>query len=211
MDILERLNELLEAERAGVETLSRLIEAATTPEMRKLFEGVRDDEASSCAGLASAIRRLGGAMSEKRGDFAEKVMREASLQDRLRLLNRGQAWVVKRLGEVLERELDGESRAFLGEMRAAHLRNIDRCEGLIAELDGPEILDVRAMAPRARHPKIFDSFDRLKAGQTFVLVNDHDPKPLYYQFAAERPGAFTWRYLEEGPEVWRVEIGKPAA
>jgi len=208
MDILERLNELLEAERAGVETLSRLIEAATTPEMRKLFEGVRDDEASSCAGLASAIRRLGGAMSEKRGDFAEKVMREASLQDRLRLLNRGQAWVVKRLGEVLERELDGESRAFLGEMRAAHLRNIDRCEGLIAELDGPEILDVRAMAPRARHPKIFDSFDRLKAGQTFVLVNDHDPKPLYHQFSFERPGTFTWRYLEEGPDVWRVEIGR---
>lgn len=33
-------------------------------------------------------------------------------------------------------------------------------------------------------------------------------EPLYYQFAAERQGAFTWRYLEEGPEVWRVEIGK---
>ena len=41
-----------------------------------------------------------------------------------------------------------------------------------------------------------------------VLVNDHDPKPLYYQFSFERAGTFTWRYLEEGPEVWRVEIGK---
>jgi uncharacterized protein (DUF2249 family) len=24
----------------------------------------------------------------------------------------------------------------------------------------------------------------------------------------ERHGSFTWRYLGEGPEVWRVEIGK---
>lgn len=37
---------------------------------------------------------------------------------------------------------------------------------------------------------------------------DHDPRPLYYQFAAERSGAFTWQDLEEGPETWRVEIGK---
>lgn len=36
----------------------------------------------------------------------------------------------------------------------------------------------------------------------------HDPKPLYYQFSFERAGTFTWAYLEEGPEVWRVEIGK---
>jgi uncharacterized protein (DUF2249 family) len=208
MEIIEGLNELLEAERAGVETLSRLIERAPTPEMRKLFEGMRDDEAWSCAGLANAIRRLGGAMSEKKGDFAEKVMAEGSLRDRLRLLNRGQGWVVKRLDEALERELDGESRAFLGAMRAVHRKNIDRCEGLLAELDAPEVLDVRAMTPRERHPKIFETFDRLPAGEAFILMNDHDPKPLYYQFSFERAGAFRWRYLEEGPDVWRIEIGK---
>jgi uncharacterized protein (DUF2249 family) len=39
-------------------------------------------------------------------------------------------------------------------------------------------------------------------------VNDHDPKPLYYQFDAEHSGAFTWDYLESGPETWRVRIGK---
>lgn len=208
METIERLNGLLEAERAGVETLSRLIEGAATPEMRKLFEGMRNDEAWSCAGLVSAIRRLHGAMSEKKGDFAQKVMLETSLRDRLRLLNRGQGWVVKRLDEVLGRELDGESRAFLGEMRAVHTRNIDRCEGLIAELDSPEVLDVRALTPRERHPKIFETFDHLEAGEAFILVNDHDPKPLYYQFFFERAGAFAWRYLEEGPEVWRVEIRK---
>jgi len=44
-----------------------------------------------------------------------------------------------------------------------------------------------------------------------VLVNDHDPKPLYYQFAAEYPDRFTWDYLEAGPEVWKVRIGRPDA
>jgi uncharacterized protein (DUF2249 family) len=45
-------------------------------------------------------------------------------------------------------------------------------------------------------------------GGGFVLVNDHDPKPLYYQFAAEHPDQFTWDYLEQGPEIWRVRIGR---
>lgn len=205
-ETIERLNELLEAERAGVETMSRLINGATTPEMRKLFEEVRDDEAWSCAGLARAITRLGGALSEKKGDFATKVMAAAALPDRLKLLNRGQGWVEKRLGALLEKELDEESRPFLHEMRIVHLRNIERCDALIAE--SGVVLDVRAMPPRERHPRIFETFEQLKPGKSFTLVNDHDPKPLYYQFAAERAGTFTWRYLEKGPEVWRVEIGR---
>jgi len=90
MTAVERLNQLLEAERAGVETLSRLFPEASSLEMRKLFEGVRNDEAWSCAGLVRCIKTLGGVMSEKKGDFAEKVLREPTLAARLRLLNRGQ-------------------------------------------------------------------------------------------------------------------------
>ena len=75
--------------------------------------------------------------------------------------------------------------------------------------DGSPVLDVRQIPPPMRHPLIFETYQRLGPGQGFVLVNDHDPKPLYYQFAAELPGQFTWEYLESGPEVWRVRIGKP--
>jgi uncharacterized protein (DUF2249 family) len=50
----------------------------------------------------------------------------------------------------------------------------------------------------------------LEPGASFLLVNDHDPKPLYYQFAAEHAGEFTWEYLEKGPTDWRVRIGKTA-
>lgn len=69
-------------------------------------------------------------------------------------------------------------------------------------------IDVRTIAPRDRHPLLFRTFDALAAGEAYELVNDHDPKPLYYQFMAERPGQLDWTYLEEGPDVWRVRIGK---
>lgn len=70
------------------------------------------------------------------------------------------------------------------------------------------IVDVRQIPPPQRHPLIFQTFESLAPGQSFILVNDHDPKPLYYQFAFEREGEFTWEYLEQGPQVWRVRIGK---
>jgi uncharacterized protein (DUF2249 family) len=70
-------------------------------------------------------------------------------------------------------------------------------------------LDVRNEIPARRHELIFETYEALDDGEGFVLVNDHDPKPLEYQFAAERAGQFTWDYLEQGPTVWRVRIGKP--
>ena len=70
------------------------------------------------------------------------------------------------------------------------------------------VLDIRPVAPKDRHPKILGLFEGLKPGESFILINDHDPKPLYYQFQAELTGQFTWEYLEEGPEDWRVRIGR---
>ena len=135
MTAADRLNELLEAERAGVETLSRLFPEARTPEMRKLFEEVRDDEAWSCAGLARSIKTLGGVMSEKKGDFAEKVMSEPTLAARLRLLNRGQGWVVKRLDGLLGETLPAPVSEFLKEMKTRHIANIEACDRLAESLE----------------------------------------------------------------------------
>lgn len=69
-------------------------------------------------------------------------------------------------------------------------------------------LDIRPVSVREKHPTIFATFDALKNGEGFQLVNDHDPMPLYYQFNAERPDLFGWEYVEKGPEVWRVNISK---
>ena len=72
------------------------------------------------------------------------------------------------------------------------------------------VVDVRSLVPAQRHAKIFQLVNALAHGASFILVNDHDPKPLYYQLEAEYPKQFSWTYLERGPEVWRVEIGKLA-
>ncbi|WP_137934685.1 DUF2249 domain-containing protein [Mesorhizobium comanense] len=77
---------------------------------------------------------------------------------------------------------------------------------LTTEAETNEI-DVRSLVPMQRHQKIFELVDQLAPGEKFILVNDHDPKPLYYQLEAEHPHQFSWTYLERGP-VWRVEIGR---
>ena len=69
-------------------------------------------------------------------------------------------------------------------------------------------LDIRIVPPREKHPTIFRTFDALQKGEAFTLINDHDPFPLRHQFEASRAGQFEWTYLEQGPRVWRVSIGK---
>lgn len=69
-----------------------------------------------------------------------------------------------------------------------------------------EVLDVTIIEPRLKHPTIFEHFDKLPAGEAFVIHNDHDPKPLYYQLIGERGNCFSWKYLLNGPEIWEVEI-----
>lgn len=73
-----------------------------------------------------------------------------------------------------------------------------------------ETLDVRTTPPAQRHPTIFQRFEALPLDSSFVLVNDHDPKPLYYQLSFEYSGQLGWDYLERGPAVWRVRISRTA-
>ncbi len=133
-EIIERLNELLECERAGVEAAMGLATSEapgfTHGELKKFAE----DEGWACGGLRKAILRFGGTPSERTGTFAEKVMALADEGERVSLLARGQAWVVKRVEALLAKELDTETRAFLVEMREQHLENIEACHRRAEEL-----------------------------------------------------------------------------
>ncbi len=71
------------------------------------------------------------------------------------------------------------------------------------------LLEVFNIEPRLKHPTIFDHFDALDSGESFIIKNDHDPKPLYYQLLGERGKDIIWNYLESGPEYWQVRLGKP--
>lgn len=46
-------------------------------------------------------------------------------------------------------------------------------------------LDLREIPPPNRHPAVFEAFEELDPGETLQLVNDHDPKPLFYEMQAE--------------------------
>ena len=71
----------------------------------------------------------------RKADLATKMLALPALPDRVRLLNWGQRWVVERIDGLLARDLDKDTRAFLAEMRAVHLRNVSRCDESLVELD----------------------------------------------------------------------------
>jgi uncharacterized protein (DUF2249 family) len=76
-------------------------------------------------------------------------------------------------------------------------------------LIGPDkVMDVRPIPCSIKHGLIIRTWLELPVGDHFVLLNDHDPVPLYYQFAAQWPAAFTWEHLVKGPDEYRVKITK---
>ncbi len=75
-------------------------------------------------------------------------------------------------------------------------------------VDNNKVMDVRPIPCSIKHGLILKTWRELPVGDHFILLNDHDPVPLWYQFQAEFPGAFSWDYVERGPEDFRVKITK---
>jgi uncharacterized protein (DUF2249 family) len=71
-------------------------------------------------------------------------------------------------------------------------------------------LDVREIPPNERHDRIHDAFADLEPGESLTIVNDHDPKPLYYELSAEVPAFDDEAYAveREGPERFVAELPK---
>jgi uncharacterized protein (DUF2249 family) len=70
-------------------------------------------------------------------------------------------------------------------------------------------LDVRDVEPKDRFPTIMGAYEALTPGSVLELVVDHDPRCMYYTLKATRAqDEFTFGYLENGPDVWRVEVGR---
>lgn len=77
-------------------------------------------------------------------------------------------------------------------------------------VDANKVMDVRPIPCSIKHGLILKTWHELPVGDYFILLNDHDPVPLRYQFQAEFDDAFTWEYLEKGPVDFRVKISKIA-
>lgn len=68
--------------------------------------------------------------------------------------------------------------------------------------------DLRPFPPAERHEMFYKAFADITPGEAFEFINDHDPRPLYYQMEAESKDPFKWEYLEKGPEEWKVRVIK---
>ncbi|MDR2297439.1 MAG: nitronate monooxygenase [Comamonas sp.] len=127
--VIARLDELLEAERAGARVTLRSAAHAQDGDMRELIEAVHRDEVKWCAMLMRAIRSLQGTPSSRTGAFYDKAMAFEKLDERLAFLNRGQGWVVKKLHELLPMVDDAFIRQGLTDMLLAHEINLDKVNG----------------------------------------------------------------------------------
>lgn len=133
-ELMAALNELLEAERAGVKVALAGHKAASTETMGAFMTRLRDDEARWCAMLARQIERLGGSASSRCGAFYDKVMALDDPVERLALLNRGQGWVARKLDALIPHVEDEALRADLRAMADSHVENIAATDVLIVEM-----------------------------------------------------------------------------
>lgn len=131
VSLVDALNELLLAERAGARAAFALLRAPHDARFTGLLQQVHRDELRWCGMLMAALHGLGATPSARTGAFFDKVMALPELPARLALLNRGQAWVVRRLQALAPRVDDEPLRAALEDMLAAHQHNI---AALAAEL-----------------------------------------------------------------------------
>ncbi|TCO83672.1 nitronate monooxygenase [Plasticicumulans lactativorans] len=129
--LLARLDELLEAERAGARVALRMAAQAQDAVLKRAIELVHHDEAKWCAMLTRHIRRLQGTPSARTGAFYDKAMAIGDLHERLAFLNRGQGWVVRKLRELLTVVEDAALRDDLIGMLVAHEANIDTVDALL--------------------------------------------------------------------------------
>ena len=137
-ELLAALNELLEAERAGARVAMETGREIHSQELAALVADIHKDEVHWCGMLMRTIKSLGATPSSATGAFHGKAMAIPDVDDRLKFLNRGQAWVVRKLEALIPRLHVPQARADLEAMLQAHRQNIERVESRFSEGGTPE-------------------------------------------------------------------------
>ena len=140
-EILDLLNTLLAAERAGAKTIAHYLKDLPAGPAKAALQATGRDEGRYTVMLTREIERLGGNPTRDTGSFYDKAIAIDGLADRLAFLNRGQGWVARKLGEVVARIPDANLAAALTEMRDTHLTNIRTCEEIANTLASGESKD----------------------------------------------------------------------
>lgn len=132
--LVAELNTLLEAERAGAQVAARLVAEAERPALKALAGTIQRDEVRWCKMLIGALQALEAAPSQAVGGFYEQAMGIADIEARFTFVNRGQAWVVRKLKTLLPKVRDDHLHGNLLGMLAAHDHNITKAESTLAAL-----------------------------------------------------------------------------
>ncbi|MFN3472266.1 MAG: DUF2249 domain-containing protein [Aquificaceae bacterium] len=69
-----------------------------------------------------------------------------------------------------------------------------------------QLIDLRPMDHGRRHPLVIETFSKLEVGESFSIINDHDPLPLYFQMSMIFPKKVGWEYVEYGGSFWKIRI-----
>jgi len=71
-------------------------------------------------------------------------------------------------------------------------------------------LDVRDVPPKDRHPRIKTTFAGMDSREVMEIINDHDPKPLFYEMQAEEDAfdADGYEVERRGPEEFVATFPK---
>ena len=123
-ELIDFLNAMLETERAGARVTLQTAKEARQASIKKLSLTVHREEAKWCGMLQKALRALGAVPSRKTGIFYSKAIAINDLPERLAFLNRGQAWVVRKLRQALPKVRDDALHRELSIMLASHEQNI---------------------------------------------------------------------------------------
>lgn len=69
-------------------------------------------------------------------------------------------------------------------------------------------VDVREIPREFRHARVIGQVTSLVPGEALVIAAPHAPTPLLNQIEQEVAGEFSFEYLLEGPDVWRVAVNR---
>jgi hypothetical protein len=121
-------NMLLEAERAGVAVLNELVKEVEEERLAANLKKFLRDEGANCRILMNLIHDIGEKPSDKTGAFVGKVQALENLDEKIRLLIRGQAWVARKIQEFHTLIPAGSPYVFLEAVKMQHEENVGTLE-----------------------------------------------------------------------------------
>ena len=104
------------------------------------------------------------------------------------------------LPQVLSSVTDGEAAEVLSEIQHEFAES--------KRAPAASTIDLRPLPPKARHDVVFSKIQSLEIGSSITVVNDHNPKPLFYQIDALWPEGYSCSIAKVDDRTFTMEITK---